>query len=146
MPPGTRDRATSRLIARITDLYISPQFRPLLPHLNPIKRDQAEVDRIGAELEKAFRSLEYFMGTGPFCVSSEPTLGDCALGPYMKLLKNVVFRSFDTIVDPTAHPGRLATWWKAMEGHALCKTALHEYGAAVDQFMEENAATLDQHR
>jgi glutathione S-transferase len=146
LPTDARDRATSRLVARITDLYISPQFRPLLPHLNPVHRDQVEVDRIGAELDKAFRSLEYFMGYGPFCVGAEPTLGDCALGPYMRLLKNVVFGTFETMADPTEHEGRLASWWQAMEGDALCKIALDEYGAAVDAFMRQNAATLDQHR
>ena len=90
LPADNKDRATSRLVARITDLYISPNFGPLLPHLNPASRDQSEVDRIAAELDKAFRSLAHYMGSGPFCVESEPTLGDCALGPYIKLLKNVV--------------------------------------------------------
>jgi len=145
-PTDLRDRATSRLVARITDLYISPFFRPLLPHLDPARRDQSEVDRIGAELSKAFRGLAHYMGPGPFCVATEPTLGDCALGPYIKLLKNVVFPVFESIPDPTAKPGRLLTWWQAMQDHELCKACLDEYGAAVDDFMQENAATLHEHR
>jgi glutathione S-transferase len=145
LPADPRERATSRLVARITDLYISPNFGPLLPHLNPACRDQAEVDRIAAELEKAFRALGHYMGPGPFCVASEPTLGDCALGPYIKLLKNVVFSIFD-IADPTDGSGRLAIWWQAMEGHDLCKANLDEYGSAVDTFMRENTATITKHR
>jgi glutathione S-transferase len=136
---------TSRLVARITDLYISPNFGPLLPHLNPASRDQAEVDRVGAALDKAFRALAHYMGPGPFCVASEPTLGDCALGPYIKLLKIVVFPAFDNIADPTDADGRLATWWQALEAHAMCKASLDEYGAAVDAFMEENRDTITKH-
>ena len=145
MPLDHRERATTRLVARITDLYISPFFRPLLPHLDPAHRDQREVDRIGAELGKAFRGLPHYMGPGPFCVAAEPTLGDCALGPYMRLLKNVVFPVFESIPDPTAEPGRLMTWWQAMNNDELCKACLDEYGAAVNDFMRENAATLHEH-
>ena len=146
LPPDKKDRATARLVARITDLYISPFFRPLLPHLDPENRDQDEIDRIGAELSKAFRGLAHYMGSGPFCVSTEPTLGDCALGPYIQLFKNVVFPAFDSIPDPTARPGRLMTWWQAMQDHELCRACLIEYGTAVDEFMRANATTLHEHR
>ena len=52
------------------------------------------MDDIGAGLAKAFMSLGHFMGPGPFCVGGVPTLGDCALGTYMQLLKNLVFGMF----------------------------------------------------
>jgi glutathione S-transferase len=146
LPAQPLDRAISRLVARITDLYISPRFQPLLPHLRPAQRDQQRVDEIGAGLAQAFRALAHFMGPGPFCVADEPTLGDCALGPYMQLLKNVVFPAFPTIPDPTVPAGRLATWWQAMQSHALCKAALDEYAAAVDEFMVANRDTLHEHR
>ncbi len=145
LPADLRGRMTSRLVARVTDLYISPNFRPLLPHLDPASRDDSEVDRIGAELGKAFRGLEFYMGAGPFCVGTEPTLGDCALGPYLRLLKNVIFPAFESIPDPT-RSGRLGAWWAALERDELCKKSLDEYGAAVDAFMAENAATLSAHR
>lgn len=145
LPADVQGRTTSRLVARITDLYISPNFRPLLPFLDPAARDGPEVDRIGAELAKAFRALEFYMGAGPFCVGTEPTLGDCALGPYLRLLKNVIFPAFESIPDPTK-AGRLGAWWGALHGDELCRQCLDEYGAAVDAFMAENAATLAEHR
>jgi glutathione S-transferase len=145
LPAEPLQRMTSRLVARITDLYISPRFQPLLPHLDPARRDQPAVDEIGAALAKAFRSLEYFMGPGPFCAGGVPTLGDCALGTYMQLLKNVVFPAFDSIADPTA-AGGLANWWQAMQAHPVCKPALDEYGRAVDEFMAANRDTLHEHR
>lgn len=145
LPAGTLERMTSRLVARITDLYISPQFRPLLPYLDPARPRAEEVRARGDALAKAFRALDYYMGPGPFCVGDRPTLGDCALGPYIELLKRVVFPAFPTIPDPTASAGRLATWWQAMQADALCRASLEEYGAAVDAFMRANAHTLLQH-
>ena len=145
LPAAPLDRMTSRLVARITDLYISPRFQPLLPHLDPARRQQGAVDDIGAGLAKAFMSLGHFMGPGPFCVGGVPTLGDCALGTYMQLLKNVVFPAFDSIADPTAAAGRLADWWQALQGHPVCKATLDEYGQAVDEFMAANRDTLHEH-
>lgn len=145
LPADVPGRTTSRLVARITDLYISPYFRPLLPHLHPAARDATEVDRIGGALAKAFGALEFYMGPGPFCVGAVPTLGDCALGPYLQLLKNVIFPAFESIPDPT-RDGRLGDWWQALQRHDLLKECLDEYGAAVDAFMAENATTLSAHR
>ncbi len=145
LPAAPLDRMTSRLVARITDLYISPRFQPLLPHLDPARREQTAVDDLGAGLAKAFKSLEHFMGPGPFCFGRVPTLGDCALGTYVQLLKNVVFPAFDSIADPTTAPGRLADWWQAMQGHPVCKQCLDDYGQAVDEFMAANRDTLQEH-
>ena len=145
LPADVRGRTTSRLVARITDLYISPNFRPLLPHLDSKTRDAAEVERIAGELAKAFRSLAFYMGPGPFCVGAVPTLGDCALGPYVQLLKHMIFPAFESIPDPT-EDRRLATWWQALQDDAMCKACLDEYDAAVDAFLAENAATLSEHR
>ncbi|MBT8441047.1 MAG: glutathione S-transferase family protein [Gammaproteobacteria bacterium] len=144
LPADVRGRTTSRLVARITDLYISPNFRPLLPHLDPATRDHAEAERIGAALAKAFRSLEFYMGPGAFCVGEVPTLGDCALGPYIQLLKHMIFPAFEAIPDPTLD-GRLATWWRALQDHDLCKTCLDEYDAGVAAFLAENYTTLSEH-
>ena len=93
-PAEAHLRMISRLVARITDMYISPHFRPLLDHLNPTDRDPEAVDAVALIYAKAFRGLAHYMGPGPFCVDSGPSLGDCALGPYMKLLKHVVFPVF----------------------------------------------------
>ena len=146
LPDDAEQRMISRLVARITDLYISPHFRPLLDHLDPDGRDADAVADVAQVYAKAFGSLAHYMGPGPFCVADQPTLGDCALGPYLKLLKNVVFPVFPEIPDPVVPPGRLHAWWQALEDHELCRVCLDEYGAAVDAFMEANRETLDEHR
>ena len=144
LPADVRGRTTSRLVARITDLYISPNFGPLLPHLEPSGRDASEVARIAGSLDKAFRSLAFYMGPGPFCVGATPTLGDCALGPYIQLLKNMIFPAFESMPDPT-NAGRLATWWQALQADDFCKACLDEYDAAVDAFLADNYASLSEH-
>jgi glutathione S-transferase len=145
LPASPLDRMTSRLVARITDMYISPRFQPLLPHLDPVRRDDSVVAEIGAGLAKAFGALAYYMAPGTFCAAEEPTVGDCALGPYVQLLKCVIFPAFTAIPDPTTTAGRLADWWDALQAHVLCRAELDAYRDAVDAFMVANRDTLHQH-
>ncbi|MDJ0927674.1 MAG: glutathione S-transferase family protein [Gammaproteobacteria bacterium] len=136
LPGAPLERATSRLISRIVDLYIAPHTSTFFRQLNPANRDQAIVDETATALQKGFGYLKHFMGSGPFCVAGGPTLGDCSAAPYMMLLKKVVFANFDEVSDPTANGGRLATWWQAIQGHEICSMTVDEYGAAVDGFMK----------
>ncbi|MCP4512569.1 MAG: glutathione S-transferase family protein, partial [Fuerstiella sp.] len=142
LPADSKGRATSRLISRITDLYISPHLSSLFRQMNPTGRDQSVVDTAAADMAKGLGYLEHFMGDGPFCVGSEPSLGDCALAPYMALLKKTVFPAFSEVVDPTEADGRMATWWQAIEGNEICKATVEEYGTAIDQFMTGMGAKI----
>ncbi|TDJ48515.1 MAG: glutathione S-transferase family protein [Gammaproteobacteria bacterium] len=141
-PADPMGRATSRLISRITDLYIAPHTSTLFRQMNPANRDQTVIDAAAEEFAAAFGYLEHFMGSGPFCVGDTPSLGDCALAPYMKLLKKVVFPFFDDIPDPTEGEGRLAEWWQAIQSHEICKATVDEYGEAVDGFMKGMGARI----
>ncbi len=80
------------------------------------------------------------MGTGPFAVAAEPTLGDCALYPYMILIKRLVFTTFPNTKDPTTDNGRLAKWWTAAQGDSTLSSLGDEYGTAVDGFMKAMAS------
>lgn len=140
LPSDRLGRARSRLVSRIVDTYIAPQIGPFFRNMNPASRDQAAVEAAAAELKKTFGYFEHFMGPGPFCVGAEPTLGDCALGPHMVLLKKMVFTNFPAVADPTQGSSRLAKWWQAMQSHATCKAALDEYATALDGFMKAMAA------
>ena len=136
LPEGALNRATSRLISRIVDVYISPKVGPLFRQLNPANRDEQAVEAAGADFAKSFGYVEHFMGDGPFCVGGEPTLGDCALAPYMMLMRKAIFPNFEPVADPTEGNGRLATWWQATEAHPICGKTVGEYGLAVDGFMK----------
>ena len=146
LPAAPWPRAVSRLVARMPDLYVSPCFRPLLPHLDPRQRDPAAVAPQAETLTRAFRALAHFMLPGTFCAGDSPSLGDCALGPYVQLLKNVVFPVFPEIPDPTLVPGRLADWWQAVSGHFEVGACLREYDQAVSRFMAANRERLLAHR
>jgi glutathione S-transferase len=141
LPADALGRATSRLISRITDLYIAPNTSVLFRQMNPAERDQTVVDEKATEYANAFGYLEHYMGDGPFCVGDTPTLGDCSLAPYMMLLKKSVFAAFDEVPDPTAS-GRLGDWWAAIQGHEICKSTVDEYAQAVDAFMKAMGARL----
>lgn len=136
LPAEHLDRGTSRLIARIVDLYIAPQVGPMFRQLNPANRDDAAIESAGAEFTKAFGFVEHFMGDGPFCVGAEPTLGDCALAPHMMLLKKTVFSHLEQIADPTEGDTRLTQWWNAIQEDPICRETVEEYATAVDSFMK----------
>jgi glutathione S-transferase len=145
LPDDPRQRATSRLVSRVVDQYLSPYFRFMLPQLDPVGRDSAAVAEFAGVYSKAFKALDFYMGPGPFCVGAEPTLGDCALGPYITLLKQLGFPDFVEIHDPTASGGRLQDWWLALQAHADCRAVLDEYAVAVTDFLSANRATITRH-
>ena len=135
-PDNNLDKATSRLVSRIVDVYIAPEVGPMFRMLNPANRDDAVIEKAAADFAKYFGYVEYFMGDGPFCVGDKPTLGDCAFAPHMMLMKKVVFPHIEPIADPTEGGGRLADWWQAIQGDPICRESVDEYGHAVDGFMK----------
>jgi len=139
LPTQPLERARSRLIARIMDLYIVQHVSPLFRQMNPAKRDQAVVEASGKELVKGFGYAEHAMGSGPFCVGNTPTLGDCALSTGAMMMKKIFGAGNFGLTDPT-DSGRLATWWKACESHPDCGPILQAYGTAFDGFMKAMAA------
>jgi len=135
LPADALGRAQSRTISRIVDLYMAPASGELARQVNPANRDAAVVEKNAEALAKVWTSLEHFMGEGPFAVGSEPTLGDCALGPHMAMFKVLVFDNFDTIADPTLQGGRLQTWWDAIQREDSLREFLAEYTTAFDKMM-----------
>ena len=139
LPKDPLDRARSRLIARVVDLYIAPAVTPLFRQVNPAARDAAVVEHAAKEIAKTFGYAEHAMGSGPFCIGGTPTLADCALSTCAKMMKVMLAAGNFGIVDPTTS-GRLANWWKAVEGHAECGPVLTAYGTAFEGFMKMMAA------
>lgn len=139
LPADPYDRARSRLIARIVDLYIAQHIGPLFRQMNPAARDQAVIETASKDIAKTFGYAEHAMGSGPFCVGATPTLGDCALSATTMMMKKIFAAGNFGITDPT-DSGRLSVWWKAMEGNAHCGPVLQDYGNAFDAFMKKMAA------
>jgi glutathione S-transferase len=139
LPADPLGRARSRLIARIVDLYIVQHVSPLFRNLKAEGRDAAAVDAAGKELLKTYGYVEHAMDAGPFCVGNAPTLADCALSTTTMMLRKILEAGNFGIADPTA-TGRLATWWKAMEGHSACMAVLNDHGNAFGGFVKAMAA------
>lgn len=135
LPADPLGRARSRLVARIADLYLAQHIGPLFRSMNPAKRDQAAVDAAAAEIAKACGYLAQVMDDGPFCVGKNPTLGDCALGPVISMTHQVLDAGEFGIADPVGS-GRLATWWSAVQGHAVCAAVLDQHRTAFGGFLK----------
>jgi glutathione S-transferase len=135
MPADALGRAQSRTISRIVDLYMAPISGELARQVNPETRDAAVVEKNAAAISKLWTNFEHYMGDGPFAVGSEPTLGDCALGPHMAMFRVLVFDNFADIPDPTLQGGRLQIWWDAMQGNDTCRVLLDDYAVAFDKMM-----------
>ena len=135
LPADPLGRARSRLVARIADLYLAQHVGPLFRNMNPDKRDPAAVDTAGKEIAKAYAYLEQVMDSGPFCVGNSPTLGDAALGTMTAMLHQMLAAGGFAITDPVGS-GRLATWWKAVQDHAVCGPVIKEHGTAFGGFLK----------
>jgi glutathione S-transferase len=135
LPADAIGRAQSRTVSRIVDLYMAPISGELARQVDPAKRDAAVVAKNNEALAKVWTYFDHYMGAGPFAVGTEPTLGDCALGPHMAMCKVLVFDNFDEIADPTEQGGRIQTWWEAMQGNDTCRELLDDYSVAFDKMM-----------
>jgi glutathione S-transferase len=136
LPADPMAQARTRMIARMTDLYVAPHNTPLTRMRDPANRDQFVVDKAAEEFSKAFSYLEHFMGPGSFAAGDTPTIGDCALTPFIVLLKRTIFPYFDEVPDPTEAGGRLTDWWGAIQDHDGCRASAGAYDAALETFLK----------
>jgi glutathione S-transferase len=134
IPADPMAQAQTRMIARMTDLYVAPHNTPL-NRMGP-ERDEALIAQQAALFAKGFGYLEAFMGPGPFAAGDTPTLGDCALAPFIIMLQQNIFTSFPEVVDPTTGDGRLGEWWEAVQAHAQCRKTLDHYAVELEQFLK----------
>lgn len=136
IPRDPMRAAESRMIARMTDLYVAPHNTPLSRMRASGQRDQAVIDKQAEEFAKGFRYIEAYMGPGPFAAGDAPGLGDCALAPFIVMLKHTIFPNFEEVPDPTAGGGRIARWWDAMQAHEGCKRNIDEFDVALEKFLK----------
>jgi glutathione S-transferase len=134
--PGTAaERARSRLVSRIHDVYLSPASGTLFRNLNPAKRDEAAVAGAKAAATTGFGYLEHFIAAAPFAAGSQLSLADCTLLPTFVILRKTAFPAFG-LADPTAGPGPLGRWFTACETDPVAGPFMKEYSASVDAFLK----------
>ena len=133
IPADAMLQAQTRMIARMTDLYVAPHNTPL-NRMGP-ERDQALIDQQAALFAEGFYRIASFMGPGPFAAGDTPSIGDCALAPFIIMLKQNIFTNFEEVIDPTEGDGRIAVWWQAINDHDDCKKVLDHYDAELVKFL-----------
>ena len=136
LPADPMLQAQARVVARMTDLYLAPHNTALSRMRASGNRDQTVIDQQAAEFAKGFSYLEKSMGPGPFAAGDTPTIGDCALTPFIVMLKQTVFSNFEEVIDPTVGDGRIATWWQAINDHEGCKQNVDAFDAALEEFLK----------
>jgi len=142
IPTDPIGQAQTRMIARMTDLYVAPHNTPL-NRMGP-NRDEALIAQQAELFAKGFRYIAAFMGPGPFAVAKVPTLGDCALAPFIIMLQQNIFANFPEVVDPTKVTGRLSEWWQALQDHPDCPRNLDLYSIELEKFLKWIRARMAQ--
>lgn len=134
--PGTAgERARSRLVSRIHDVYVSPAAGTLFRQLNPAKRDAAAVASAAVALETGFGYLEHFLAAAPYAAGNQLSLADCTLLPSFLIMRRTAFPALG-LTDPTAGSGKLGRWFAACEADPLTAAFSQEYATAVDAFLK----------
>lgn len=120
---------------------ICEYLESVYPESALLPRDQAVVEKCAGEFAKAFSYVEFFMSpdpfaAGPFAAGKTPTITDCALTPFIVMLKRTVFPFFDEVQDPTTAGRRLTDWWQAIQDHPGCRKSADEYDQALEEFLK----------
>lgn len=129
--PGLRgssplEAARVRLIARVVDLYLVPALQPLrAARTSPQSQDLGNAQR---GLEEALSLLDQLLDGGPFSVSGELSLADCALAPFLFYLDRLA----------RALPGFTLQGWSKI---AACEIGMRQH-SAVSTVLADMAAAL----
>lgn len=129
------ERARARTIARIFDLYVSPQASILFRNMNPAARDAAAVEAAQQAFATGVAYLEHYVLAAPFAAGRTVTVADCTLLPAFAIFRKTIVPLLGTR-DPTLGSGRLPAWWTAMTQHAVTGPFLQEYDVAVDTLLQ----------
>jgi glutathione S-transferase len=129
------ERARARTIARIFDLYVSPQASILFRNMDPATRDVAAVEAAQQAFAASIACLEHYVVATPFAAGRTVTVADCTLLPAFAIFRRTIVPLLGT-PDPSLGSGKLAAWSTAMTQHAVTGPFLQEYDAAVDALLQ----------
>ena len=125
-------RGRQRFLSRFHDLKVEPNLRALFPHIAPSRRDPAFVNEKLDAFNREVARLEGFMDPGPFLLTSQIGLADCAY-PATFLLADLMFEALDR--TPEYGP-RLGTWRRHIAMHDAVAPVLKASETATRQWIE----------
>jgi glutathione S-transferase len=134
LPADPLGRARVRTLCRVLDLYITPDSGALFRQMNPATRDAAVVEAAKGKLATNLPILDALVGNAPHAGPAGISLADCALLPYLRLMRKTVVPAFG-VADPLSLPN-LAKWSECMAAHPVAGPFFAEYDAAVDAFLK----------
>ncbi|MCU0977112.1 MAG: glutathione S-transferase family protein [Steroidobacteraceae bacterium] len=134
LPADALGRARVRTLCRVLDLYVAPDSGALFRQMNPATRDAAVVEAAKGKLAANLPILDALVGKAPHTGPAGISLADCALLPYLRLMRKTVVPAFG-VADPLSLPN-LAKWSECMAAHPVAGPFFAEYDAAVDAFLK----------
>jgi glutathione S-transferase len=134
LPADPLGRARVRTLCRVLDLYITPESGALFRQMNPAARDAAAVEAAKGKLAANLPILDTLVGKAPHTGPAGISLADCALLPYLRLMRKTVVPAFG-VADPLSLPN-LVKWSECMAAHPVAGPFVAEYEAAVDAFLK----------
>jgi len=133
LPASAYERAQSRLLGRIVDLYVTVQARYFFTNMNPATRKADEVAAGVLAYRKSLEQLEHFMGPGPYAVGSTLGYADVAMMPCLQMMASVAGAC--VVVDPYDGLPRLGSWWRKLQTDPVTVAFIDEYHNAFMNFM-----------
>lgn len=111
-PASPEDRARTRLISRIVDLYVMAPMTPLFGQLRRSGRDPVIVDPAVAAIEAGLSYLDRMIDDRGHAVGGALSLADLAAAPVLRYIVQYL-PLFDRAEPFAAHP-RLAAYWRSI--------------------------------
>jgi len=115
LPAAPWDRARTRLIGRVAELYVMAPLFGLFRHLAAPKDPAA--DALFVEVERGLTHVEAVLDDQGFAWGDAPTLADCALAPFLFWVQEV-HRIFGR-PSPIALLPKLASYEASLQTHPV---------------------------
>jgi glutathione S-transferase len=132
-PADPAQRAQSRLISRVADLYIMGPMSGLFRQMNPATRDQAAADEGVAALRNGLTWVEGFMQGDDYAVGGAMSMADCAVPPILYFVHYVMSNFGDH--EPLRDVPRLDAYWMTMNRHPVCGPVLDDMDTTFKAFL-----------
>ncbi len=125
-------RATMRLLARISDIYLVMAFVPLFDLLATPRAgwDPVVIDAAVGEIAAALGYLEAHVGTEGYAVGQALTAADGALAPMLVLTDEWLPETFG-VASPLPRNPRLTAYWRAVQTDPLVARIVGETRDAI---------------
>jgi len=132
LPADAADRARSRLISRLVDLYLLAPVHALVPQIRREPRDAAIVARHLDAIKAAMSQIDATVSSGPWCLGAKPTLADCALASALWYLPNILRHFSDA--DLREGYTQLTPYWNFVQTAPVFAAAFTEMAKTRDAF------------